>query len=779
MRPLLLLLWPLPSEALFGGVNDVMVSAAGNLLGQLQRPSRSAKPRSKETLGSLLDIDLAAGRGHTGESNAALMRSHPPAFTVDPRLLDPNWISSHKKIERDYSCEWKPGAGTGGNMPIMAAGFVQNYEQCKELVQAHLPYCNGCTIQKGGFGRCWGVMDGTGVDTAPVAGMETETCYFKYWRHPDGPWGLATTPISNWEPEAGTITEIKWPSNFCLDMAFRIPMIETPFAYRTIALVGGEQNSSCGDFYIFLNDANEIGMGVECDGGNSSPPLMHPDIMVTFQRHNFRFCYDTEHWHARIWEDDSLKIEAPKIWNFPRHGYVSVFAGVHNEIDWNNSLIKHDGAELYSMEMWENTTTTTTTTTITTTITTATIPTTTTYPPIVIITLATSTSTSSTTTTITTTTWASSTSTTTSATRPWIEYHHNDTNMSNVTVNVTKIIRTVVRTITDTIINTSNETKEVGKQNGTWYLTQRACWAYPCGDGYVALGEPHHCWNWTCTRNKYDFDECCRLRDSCQNFDCGYGAEWRMHPENILCESYKCNVMRDRETCCHIYASCKLKFICPEGYRLKEWDRWPAPTCGATHCDAERDMDRCCEEVPTTTTTEPEEEELPSVEEMAEELGLDMSKMPSIVRNDTGKCEHGFKTGGYCICGNMPSAAHCWNTAQLNMSSCVAVSYDVTTKECYPFQFKNAPPDDCPSNCTASEGTGGVAKYEGDGTPGYVCMTKDIAGPVARRIEREFKQRQWHVPGSGEEPETKSKAFWQTTQIWLPLTMLMCVIALR
>lgn len=36
---------------------------------------------------------------------------------------------------------------------------------------------------------------------------------------------------------------------------------------------------------------------------------------------------------------------------------------------------------------------------------------------------------------------------------------------------------------------------------------------------------------------------------------------------------------------------------------MKSWAAWPPPACGDVHCDSERDVRHCCDEIPTTTTT--------------------------------------------------------------------------------------------------------------------------------------------------------------------------------
>jgi len=150
---------------------------------------------------------------------------------------------------------------------------------------------------------------------------------------PSGPFALARVhhgPVRHMHHRLATITPEQWPKNFCILVKLIAPHIRTQQKERCIAILGGDK--TCGSFYIFLNDANEPGMGVRCEKGGSSgdkPLLAVGEMLAAHKEQSLQFCYDTQSGNASIWKGNQLGVTDKRRWNFQRSGLVSIFVGSH------------------------------------------------------------------------------------------------------------------------------------------------------------------------------------------------------------------------------------------------------------------------------------------------------------------------------------------------------------------------------------------------------------------------------------------------------------------
>jgi len=174
--------------------------------------------------------------------------------------------------------------------------------------------------------------------------------------------------VKDIKQQVQTISPDEWPASFCVNMNFRVPQIDTEENFRCIALLGG--HNTCGSFYLFLSDDNEVGMGVRCETGASGnkshddgPLLNEGEGLETNKTYFLQFCYNTGTQEASIWQDKQLAVSSQKKWEFERTGFVSVFVGSHNPKSMSEALYEEDKAELLDLYFSNGPTTTTTTTT--------------------------------------------------------------------------------------------------------------------------------------------------------------------------------------------------------------------------------------------------------------------------------------------------------------------------------------------------------------------------------------------------------------------------------
>jgi hypothetical protein len=179
-------------------------------------------------------------------------------------------------------------------------------------------------------------------------------------------------PVVNFTHKIATINELQWPENFCVNMDFLAPIMDRIQKERCIVLLGGREDH-CGLFNIYIDERNQVGMGMTCQGDDETyattgdSPLItrwENNSIVAGHLYNLSFCYDTTTGAASIWESGKLYIRGRKVWNFPRKGYVSVFVGSHVSTIGGfaiHALNWEDSAKLYQIYITENATTTTTT----------------------------------------------------------------------------------------------------------------------------------------------------------------------------------------------------------------------------------------------------------------------------------------------------------------------------------------------------------------------------------------------------------------------------------
>jgi hypothetical protein len=183
---------------------------------------------------------------------------------------------------------------------------------------------------------------------------------------PPGPFVLQNTPYTRIRHQVASISPQQWPHNFCVNMNFTGPQIDTTEHQRCIAMFGGHE--SCGSFYMFLDDDNEPGMGVRCakggplgdlplSGGNSS----HESAVATNTTYFLQFCYNADTKEAGIWKDHERVAHGKKRWNFQRKGYVSIFVGTHVEMDFAEAFEQEDQAKLLNLSFSDYNSTETTT----------------------------------------------------------------------------------------------------------------------------------------------------------------------------------------------------------------------------------------------------------------------------------------------------------------------------------------------------------------------------------------------------------------------------------
>jgi hypothetical protein len=180
---------------------------------------------------------------------------------------------------------------------------------------------------------------------------------------PPGPFVLQNMPVVHLHHQVANIMPGQWPAEFCVDMKLTAPEGNTPERERCIALLGG--NKTCGSFFIFINDINEVGMGVRCEtgGSNGDSPLLNDDGgLDSNTEHYLQFCYNTHTGNASIWRENQLRVSSKKKWNFERTGFVSVFVGSHVLESQAEGLFEEDKAKLLSLKIQEGFPTPTTTT---------------------------------------------------------------------------------------------------------------------------------------------------------------------------------------------------------------------------------------------------------------------------------------------------------------------------------------------------------------------------------------------------------------------------------
>lgn len=121
-----------------------------------------------------------------------------------------------------------------------------------------------------------------------------------------------------------TINDQQWPPDFCITTVITTPLLTT--GTRCIALIGGAGH--CGSFMVFFGEKNTVGMGVQCNGAGSEPPL-ESAVPVASGTHALQFCYAKIEGTATISVDGQLLTSDKKNWNYPGHGNVSVMVGSH------------------------------------------------------------------------------------------------------------------------------------------------------------------------------------------------------------------------------------------------------------------------------------------------------------------------------------------------------------------------------------------------------------------------------------------------------------------
>jgi len=179
---------------------------------------------------------------------------------------------------------------------------------------------------------------------------------------------LPRTPVIHIGHQVSTITPDQWPDSFCVSMSFVAPRSTMPEAERCIALLGG--NKTCGSFFIYINDVNEVGMGVRCETGahTNNGLLKINGGLESGISSKLKFCYNMPTGNASIYRFGELEVSANRQWTFERDGKVSVFVGSHVFDVLPEALYEEDDAKLESLVIEDNRADTTwTTTTVMTT----------------------------------------------------------------------------------------------------------------------------------------------------------------------------------------------------------------------------------------------------------------------------------------------------------------------------------------------------------------------------------------------------------------------------
>jgi len=155
----------------------------------------------------------------------------------------------------------------------------------------------------------------------------------------DHPFVLQNVPRTAAATRTATITSQEWPQDFCIDVVINTPATTT--GVRCIALIGG--NETCGNFEIYFNDTNRVGMGVSCDAGSSLETVAG----VTAGIHTYQFCY------AKIEGLASISVDGTQVtsdddldWDLPTNGSVSVLVGSHD----NSTTEVLEGVSLDSLK---------------------------------------------------------------------------------------------------------------------------------------------------------------------------------------------------------------------------------------------------------------------------------------------------------------------------------------------------------------------------------------------------------------------------------------------